>query len=254
MIRTIEDLGEGQDYIRSLFDGERRSCVVLTGAGISTDSGIPDFRSPGGIWSTRQPVQFQDFIRSHASRMEDWERRFQMLDIFERAEPNAAHNALAQLGRAGRIDLLVTQNVDGLHQRSGFPADKLIEIHGNSTYAACLDCGAHADLAPLRSNVEKGQSPTCSSCGGLLKAAVVSFGQAMPEGAMRRAIQAAAKADLFIVIGSSLVVYPAAELPVLAADKGAELVIINGEETPVDPVADRLLRTRIAKTFEKITI
>ncbi|WP_150526582.1 SIR2 family NAD-dependent protein deacylase [Roseibium sediminis] len=254
MIRTIEDLGEAQDYIRCLFDGERRSCVVLTGAGISTDSGIPDFRSPGGIWSKRQPVQFQDFIRSHDSRMEDWERRLQMLDIFERAEPNAAHNALAKLGLAGRIDLLVTQNVDGLHQRSGFPQDRLIEIHGNSTYATCLECGRRANLPPLRDTVEKGQSPTCSSCGGLLKAAVISFGQAMPEAAFRKAAKASASADLFIVIGSSLVVYPAAELPVLAADKGAELVILNGEMTPVDPVADCLLRTRIAQTFENFTI
>lgn len=254
MIRTIVELGEAQNFLKTLFEGERRSCAVLTGAGLSTPSGIPDFRSPGGIWSKRRPVQFQDFVRFEEARLEDWERRFQMLDLFEQAKPNAAHIALANLIDAGKIDLLITQNVDGLHQRSGVPVEKIIEIHGNSTYATCLGCGARADLKPLRAVFEAGRSPCCSHCGGLLKAAVVSFGQNMPEEALQRAADVSVSVELFIVIGSSLVVYPAADLPALSARAGAELVIINREPTPLDELASNLIRTDIANSFENFTI
>lgn len=254
MIEPIVDLGEAQDCLTTLFDQPDLSCAVLTGAGISTDSGIPDFRSPGGIWSKRQPVQFQDFVQSADSRREDWQRRFEMLDIFEKAEPNAAHQFLVDLENAGKLELLITQNVDGLHQRAGTSTEKLVELHGNSTYATCLDCSQRHELEPLRPVVSAGESPRCSACNGLLKAAVVSFGQQMPMKKLQHAARVAASVDVFLVIGSSLVVYPAAELPVIAAEAGATLLIVNGEETPIDARADHILRTRIAKTFEKITI
>ncbi len=224
--------------------------VVLTGAGISTESGIPDFRSPGGIWSKRQPIQYQQFISDEASRLEDWRRRFEMMTIIDEARPNAAHLALAQLARAGRMPLLITQNVDGLHQRSGVPEDCLVELHGNSTYATCLDCGQRAELEALRVRVDRGECPVCETCGGLLKAAVVSFGQQMPEDELMRAARATQQADLFMVIGSSLVVHPAAQLPVLAARAGARIAIVNREATPVDPLADVIIRAPISESFE----
>lgn len=226
--------------------------VVMTGAGISTPSGIPDFRSPGGIWSKMEPVTYQDFVRSEAARREDWRRRFEMKRIFEAAEPNAAHRVLAALARSGRLDLLITQNVDGLHQRSGVPEERLVELHGNSTYASCLDCGKRADLVEAEKAHEAGQTPVCRACGGLLKAAVISFGQAMPEDKLNRAANAAANAEIFLVIGSSLVVQPAAQLPVIAVRSGADLIIINGQETPLDDLASTLIRPGIAEVFSEM--
>ncbi|WP_328804251.1 Sir2 family NAD-dependent protein deacetylase [Roseibium aggregatum] len=245
----INDLATARDRIKSFLGADAGRIVVLTGAGISTESGIPDFRSPGGLWSKMQPIEYQDFVDDEESRLEDWSRRFQMADIFHKAEPNAAHRVLAGLARDGRLSLLITQNVDGLHQRSGVPEDLLVELHGNSTYASCLDCGRRAELEDQRATVEAGRSPVCEACGGLLKAAVVSFGQMMPEDALIRAAEAARKADVFVVIGSSLVVHPAAQLPVIAAQAGAELVIINREPTPIDPLAEVCIRTPIAESF-----
>ncbi len=243
------DLATARDRIKRFLGSDAGRIVVLTGAGISTESGVPDFRSPGGLWSKMQPIEFQDFVADEASRLEDWSRRFQMADIFHKAEPNAAHTALAGLAQKGRLSLLITQNVDGLHQRSGVPEDLLVELHGNSTYATCLECGARATLEDQRAAVDVGHSPVCGACGGLLKAAVVSFGQMMPEDALIRAAEAARKADVFVVIGSSLVVHPAAQLPVLAAQAGAELIIINREATPIDPLAEVCIRTPIAESF-----
>lgn len=245
----ITDLATARNRIKSFLGPNAGRIVVLTGAGISTESGVPDFRSPGGLWSKMQPIEYQDFVADEASRMEDWNRRFQMAEIFHKAEPNAAHRALAELARDGRLSLLITQNVDGLHQRSGVPEDLLVELHGNSTYATCLDCGARAELEDQRAAVEAGRSPICGTCGGLLKAAVVSFGQMMPEDALIRAAKAARTADVFVVIGSSLVVHPAAQLPVLAAQARAELIIINREPTPIDPLAEVCIRTPIAESF-----
>ncbi|GGB44363.1 NAD-dependent protein deacetylase 1 [Roseibium aquae] len=255
MPRQITASGEAQTFLKAFFEagvGERT--LVLTGAGISTESGIPDFRSPGGIWSTRQPVQYQDFLTREDARLEDWQRRFEMLDFFERATPNAAHLALARLAREGLIDLLITQNVDGLHERAGTPEARLIEIHGNSTYATCLSCGKPAPIAPLRAHYETGRSPCCEACGGLLKAAVISFGQSMPEAELSRAASASLRCDRFIVIGSSLLVHPAAALPAMAADAGAELVIVNREETPLDPLANMLIRSPIAESFAGVPV
>lgn len=247
----ITSLPEAQDYVAHFSSGSYRRIVALTGAGISTESGIPDFRSPGGIWSKRQPVQYQDFLSSEESRLEDWDRRFEMLDFFARARPNAAHMALSRLHQLGYLHTLITQNVDGLHREAGIPEENLIEIHGNSTFATCLSCGARAELEDQRAEVDAGVSPRCGKCGGLLKAAVVSFGQAMPEAELHRAAAAAQNCDLFLVLGSSLVVHPAAQLPVIAVQAGAELVILNGEDTPVDSLASTHIKTPLAQTFVK---
>ncbi|WP_103223967.1 SIR2 family NAD-dependent protein deacylase [Roseibium marinum] len=245
----ITSLPEARHFVAQFHGGAYRQIVALTGAGISTESGIPDFRSPGGIWSTRHPVQYQDFLAFEESRLEDWERRFEMMDFFSRAVPNAAHMALVVLARSGFLKRLVTQNVDGLHQASGFPQDCLTEIHGNSTYATCLSCGGRAELEAQRPCVEAGRSPVCDRCGGYLKAAVISFGQEMPERELRVAAVATQDCDLFLVLGSSLVVQPAACLPALAVQNGAELVILNAQETPLDSLASTVIRTPLAQTF-----
>lgn len=248
-MKIITELAEAQEFVSSFAEMPTGSIVALTGAGISTDSGIPDFRSPGGIWSQRAPVQYQDFLAFEESRLEDWGRRFEMQAFFSDAEPNAAHLALSSLDANGQLSTLITQNVDGLHQRSGVSAGKLIELHGNSTFATCLECGREAALDDQKTAVEAGTSPRCTACGGLLKAAVISFGQAMPEKEMERAVDACQSCDLFLVLGSSLVVHPAAQLPVIAARSGADLVILNREETPIDSIANAILRTPLAATF-----
>jgi NAD-dependent deacetylase len=248
-MNCITTLPEAQRFVAQFKAGSHRQIVALTGAGISTESGIPDFRSPGGIWSKRLPVQYQDFVDNEDSRLEDWDRRFEMMDYFAKAQPNAAHLALTALARSGQLVCLVTQNVDGLHQRAGFPDDFLVEIHGNSTFANCLSCGARAELEPQKPVVDAGESPRCSRCGGLLKAAVISFGQQMPEHELQRAANAAAACDLFLVLGSSLVVHPAAQLPAIAVQSGADLVILNGQETPLDSYASTVVRTPLAQTF-----
>ncbi|PVB63603.1 Sir2 family NAD-dependent protein deacetylase [Labrenzia sp. 011] len=245
----ITSLPEARHLVAQFQGGAYRRIVALTGAGISTESGIPDFRSPGGIWSTRSPVQYGDFLAFEESRLEDWHRRFEMMEFFSRAVPNAAHRALVHLAHTGFLKMLVTQNVDGLHQASGFPADRLIEIHGNSTYATCLSCGERAELEVQRPQVEAGHSPLCGRCGGYLKAAVISFGQQMPERELQVAAEEAQDCDLFLVLGSSLVVQPAATLPALAVRGGAELVILNGQETPLDSLASMVIRTPLAETF-----
>lgn len=225
-----------------------RKAVVFTGAGVSTESGIPDYRSPGGIWSKMQPILFDDFVASEEARLEDWRRRFLMFDQFGGAQPNAGHLAIADWVRAGIVDMVITQNIDGLHQASGIPADQVVELHGNGTYATCLDCSKRFEDDHVRPAFEvSGVAPTCDSCGGFLKAAVISFGQAMPEAEMERARVATLAADLFIAIGSSLVVYPAASFPGLAKSNGADLILINGAETDLDNEADLVLRGKIGE-------
>lgn len=222
---------------------EARSAVIFTGAGISTGSGIPDFRSPGGLWSKNRPIDFDAFCSSIDMRREAWRRKFTMDDATRGAEPNAAHRAVARFVEEGRAAVVVTQNIDGLHEASGIPSGKLIELHGNGTYAHCLDCGVRHELDEVRAVFEAtGDPPDCRACGGLVKSATISFGQAMPVEAMIRAEAASRAADLFLVLGSSLVVYPAAGLPVAAKRAGAKLVIANREPTDLDPYADLLLR------------
>ena len=232
-----------------LIDVARRA-VVFTGAGISTESGIPDFRSPGGIWTQMAPIYFDDFLASEEARRETWRRRFAMEGEFGGAQPNRGHRAVAELVRRGTAASVITQNIDGLHQQSGVPAEQVIELHGNTTYATCLDCGARHELDDIRTAFERdGAAPRCVRCRGFVKTATISFGQAMPQHEMRRAEVETLAADLFIVLGSSLVVYPAAGFPELAKRNGAALVIINREPTGLDRVADLVLNRAIGETL-----
>jgi NAD-dependent deacetylase len=227
-----------------------RRAVVFTGAGISTESGIPDFRSPGGIWTRMAPIDFSDFLSSEEARRETWRRRFEADDTWRNARPNRGHGAIAELVRRGTVAAVITQNIDGLHQASGIPAEQVIELHGNSTYAHCLDCARRFEIADLRVSFERdGSAPVCEACGGWVKTATISFGQAMPVEAMRRAEIETLAANLFIVAGSSLVVYPAAGFPELAKRNGATLVIVNREPTGLDPIADLVLHRTIGETL-----
>jgi NAD-dependent protein deacetylase/lipoamidase len=236
-----------------LIDKARRA-VVFTGAGISTESGIPDFRSPGGIWTRMAPIDFADFLASEKARRETWRRRFAMEETFAAARPNRGHRAVAELVRRGVVAAVITQNIDGLHQSSGIPAERVIELHGNTTYAHCLDCARRYELEVIRAAFERVETaPVCQSCGGFVKTATISFGQAMPPAAMRRAETETIAADLFIVAGSSLVVYPAAGFPELAKRYGATLVIVNREPTPLDAIADLVLHRAIGETLGAAT-
>ena len=230
------------------------SCgVVFTGAGISTESGIPDFRSPGGVWDRMPPIYFDAFVNSPEMRKETWRRRFAMEDMFAGAKPNAGHRAVAELVQRGKVSHVITQNIDNLHQDSGVPAESVIELHGNTTYATCLVCSTRYEIAPLRVRFEKeGEAPTCELCGGLVKAATISFGQAMPETAMQQAQDATLACDLFLVAGSSLVVYPAAGFPLLAKRMGARLVILNRTPTDQDEYADLVIRSGIGATLTAV--
>jgi NAD-dependent deacetylase len=229
-----------------------RRAVVFTGAGISTESGIPDFRSPGGIWTKMAPIDFRDFIASAEMRREAWRRRFAMEESFAQARPNDGHKAVAALVAQGRVSHVITQNIDNLHQDSGVPDEKVIELHGNTRYAKCLDCGERMELEPIRSHFERhGDPPDCASCGGIVKTATISFGQAMPEIEMTRAEKATLECDLFIVLGSSLVVYPAAGFPILARRNGAKLVIVNREPTEQDEIANLAIRAAIGETMRR---
>jgi NAD-dependent deacetylase len=239
--------------LTGMIDRAKRA-VVFTGAGISTESGIPDFRSPGGIWTQMVPIYFDDFLASEEARRETWRRRFAMEDTFRAAEPNRGHRAVEALVRRGKVSSVITQNIDGLHEESGIPPERVIELHGNTMYATCLDCATRYEIADLRAVFEdegeqQGLAPRCTRCRGFVKTATVSFGQAMPPEAMRRAEIETRKADLFIVLGSSLVVYPAAGFPELAKRNGAALVIINREPTGLDRIADLVLHEPIGDTM-----
>jgi NAD-dependent deacetylase len=240
----------GQESLSDLLR-QSRNAVVFTGAGISTESGIPDFRSPGGVWDTLKPIEFDSFLRSREMRREAWRRRFTMESMFAGAKPNAGHRALAELVERHKVGCIITQNIDNLHQASGICAEKLIELHGNTTYATCLDCQRRYEIADLSEIFEKaGDVPDCA-CGGLVKAATISFGQPMPEQAMERAHQAAAACDFFLVAGSSLVVYPAAGFPLLAKRHGAKLAILNRTPTNQDDYADLVIRDGIGSALSQ---
>lgn len=222
---------------------DARVVVPFTGAGISTECGIPDFRSPGGLWTRAKPIEFGDFLASQEMRDEAWRRRFLMQEQFGTARPGRGHRALASLHRAGKVPGVITQNIDNLHQDAGVPADAVIELHGNTTYATCLDCARRYELDWVRQRYEAtgGHAPDCA-CGGYIKTATVSFGQSMPENEMRRAATLAQACDLFIAIGSSLVVWPAAGFPLRAKQSGACVVILNREPTDFDEIADLVIR------------
>ena len=224
---------------------ESRSTVALTGAGVSTESGIPDFRGPNGIW-TRDPgserlSNIGYYIANPEIRRESWRRRLD--HPAWGATPNAAHRALAALEAAGRLELLVTQNIDGLHLAAGSSAERLVEIHGTIRETACLGCGDRRPMREVLARVAAGEEdPPCEGCGGVLKSATVSFGQNLDPDLLARAEEAAASAELFVAIGTSLTVYPVARLPEIALDAGARLVIVNAEPTQLDGLAHAVLR------------
>jgi NAD-dependent deacetylase len=225
--------------------------VVLTGAGVSTESGIPDFRSPGGVWSRRRPVMFDEYLRDPQARIEYWQQRVETHAQFDAARPNVAHCVFARWEQAGRICAMMTQNIDGLHQAAGSRA--VLELHGTAQQVACLDCGDRRDAAEMIQRFQQtGEVPLCTKCGGLTKHATISFGQSLNAEVLRSAMRWSREADLFFAIGSSLVVTPAAELPALAKESGARLVIINREPTPLDTIADLVVHSAIGSTIEKI--
>ena len=231
--------------LRGLIEGAQ-TILPFTGAGISTECGIPDFRSPGGLWTKNQPIPFDAFMASREMRDEAWRRRFVMEESFAKAKPGRGHRALASLYRAGKIPALVTQNIDNLHQDSGIAAQDIVELHGNTTYALCLECATRYELSWVRQKFEaNGQHAPDCPCGGYIKTATVSFGQSMPADAMRRAEELTKRCDLFLAVGSSLVVWPAAGFPLMAKRNGAALVIINRETTELDEFADLVVRNDI---------
>ncbi len=225
--------------------------VAFTGAGISTESGIPDFRSPGGVWSKYQPVPFDEFVASQEARRRFWRMRREAYDAFAGARPNEGHRALANLEAAGRLAAVITQNIDGLHQQAG--SRRVLELHGTAREVACLDCARRYRDSEIQQRLVGGVDvPTCDECGGWLKSATVSFGQVLPADVLAESARLARESDLFLVIGSSLVVQPAASLPVLARDAGAVLAIVNRDPTPLDDAADFVIRAPIGETFARI--
>ena len=234
---------------------QSEALVFFTGAGISTNSGIPDFRGPKGIWKTSQPIYFQDFVKSEEKRKESWERKFSNELNINKAKPNPGHQKIAEIMEKKDLSHLITQNVDNLHQESGVNEDKITELHGNATYAKCLDCQLKYDLEELKmSFLSTKVPPQCSSCYGLIKTATISFGQPMPEKEMVVAQKKSINSDLFICIGTSLAVFPAADLPVLAKETGSKLVIINNEPTQMDHIADLVINRDISEVFSEISI
>ncbi|MBJ6126114.1 SIR2 family NAD-dependent protein deacylase [Microvirga splendida] len=231
---------------------DARIVAGFTGAGISTESGIPDFRSPDSPWMRNKPIPFELFLQSPKARREAWRRKFTMDDLYRGACPSAGHIGFASLVSSGRMPAVITQNIDGLHQESGLAEDQVIELHGNGTYAKCLSCGRRHELDWVRYHFERsGDPPECMACGGVLKSATISFGQAMPEEPMRRAQRLTAACDLFLVAGSSLAVFPAAAFPAFAKENGARLVIVNREPTPLDGAADLVIHAEIGEVFSK---
>ena len=240
------------DAARRLVAGASR-VVGFTGAGISTESGVPDFRSPGGVWSENRIVDFQEFVSSEAGRVEYWRQKALSWPAMRDAQPNAGHLAFVELHRQGRLDALVTQNIERLHQRSGLPGQKVLELHGTTTEAACLDCAGRISSDEACRRIEAGErAPRCRECGGFLKPATISFGQAMPHDVVTAAVVAAGACDLLLAVGSSLVVEPAASIPRVARQAGARLIIVNRDPTPLDGIADAVVRGEIGAVLPEL--
>lgn len=211
-----------------------RRILVFSGAGVSTASGIPDFRGPGGVWTRRRPVYYDDFLASEAARVEYWDYKLETWDMYQRAQPNAVHDAVVALERAGKVVAVVTQNVDGMHRRAGTSPDLLVELHGTDLLIECQTCHATSEPAPHFKNFrDTRRAPRCD-CGGLLKSATISFGQSLRAADLDRAAEAAAAADLVVALGSTLSVYPAATIPLLAAQRGTPYLIVNRGATEHD--------------------
>jgi len=228
--------------------------VVFTGAGISTESGLPDFRSPGGIWDRFDPDDFtyQKFISNPKARRKQW-LMFKEGGLTTEAKPNPAHYAIAELNKLGKLDCVITQNVDGLHQKAGVPDDKVFELHGNMQWVVCLGCGRRYPLAQIKDRLDAGEeTPDCEVCRGILKPDAVLFGEALPAEVLEEATYRSQNCDLFIVIGSTLIVYPAAYMPEYAIKRGIKLVIINLSSTPIDRKAAVLIRAKAGDTMSRI--
>ncbi|MFZ0451344.1 MAG: NAD-dependent protein deacylase [Desulfatiglandaceae bacterium] len=245
------DTDKGIALITEQIDKGGRN-VVFSGAGISTESGIPDFRSQGGIWEQYRPVYFDEFMRSRTARIEYWRQKSELYHDLMKAVPNPAHMAVAQLHETGLVEAVITQNIDGLHQASGIPDEKVIELHGSNRRVRCMSCGRISFIEEAHRRIEAGDlAPECE-CGGYLKPDTISFGQAMPEKAVERAVQLARDCDFFLVVGSTLLVYPAAHMPNYAKEAGAFLAIINLSETPCDGISDVLIRGKAGEVLPKI--
>ena len=229
--------------------------VVFSGAGLSTESGIPDFRSPGGVWDRYDPEDFafQNFLASEASREKYWQMATEFYEPIKTAQPNQAHLAVAELERLGKLDCVITQNIDGLHFKAGNSEERVIQLHGTAIFVSCLSCKKRYDRDEIQERIVRGQkAPRCDDCGGLLKPATVSFGQSMPERETQEAYDRSSTCDLFIVVGSSLVVQPAASMPLVAKRNGARLVIINRDPTPYDDMADVVVHGQAGSTMASI--
>jgi len=241
------------DQVADLIVNAKR-IVVFTGAGVSTESGIPDFRSPGGLWDRFDPDDFtyQKFISDASSRRKQWQLLWKERLTGE-VKPNPAHYAIAELDRLGKLDCVITQNVDNLHQKAGVPDDKVFELHGNMQWVICLNCGRRYSLEQIRIRLDAGEEiPDCEACHGILKPDIVLFGEALPEEVLREATFRSYDCDLFIVIGSTLIIYPAALMPIYATDAGAKLVIINLSATPMDQQATVLIRAKAGEAMPKV--
>jgi NAD-dependent deacetylase len=225
------------DYLRA-----SKRALIFTGAGISTGSGIPDFRGPQGVWTRRQPVYFQDFMSSEAARIEHWDYKLEGHDAFREAKPNATHHAIVRLEQAGKVRAVITQNIDGLHSLAGTGAERLIEMHGTNAQVECQSCHWRGDPEPHFESFRRTRVPPLCTCGGFLKPATISFGQNLDPHELERAGQAALEADLVIALGSTLSVYPAASFPLLAANRGVPYIIINRGETDHDHERNVALR------------
>jgi NAD-dependent deacetylase len=230
-----------------------RWLTAFTGAGISTESGLSDFRSPGGVWDRHRVVTFQEFLQNHDARVEFWTMKRDFHAELQQARPNRAHQALAELEKMGKLKCVITQNIDGLHQEAGNSPDRVIELHGTNRKAVCLSCGKMWLIGEVQARLEAGDlDPRCEVCGGLIKPATISFGQAMPEGEMRRAFECVEKTDLLLMIGSSLQVAPAASIPPQAYSHGAKLIFINRTETPYDHLATLLFRESVGEVMSAL--
>lgn len=248
------------EFNRSLDSARRRvadasKILVFTGAGMSTESGIPDFRSPGGIWSKYDPSEFlfQRIISDERAREKYWEMSAEYYGTMKSALPNAGHLAIRGLEDAGKLLALVTQNIDNLHQKAGNSREKIIEIHGTAFSVSCLQCGQKYERDLIEDRLRSGvRVPYCDLCSGILKPDTISFGQAMPQDKVMESLRLASECDLCLVLGSSLVVYPAASIPAHAADQGARLLIINRDETPLDGKADLVIHDSVGRVLPEI--
>lgn len=251
-MNAADSFGQRLHRAAALIRGAKR-ITVFTGAGISTESGLSDFRSPGGVWDRYRVVTYQEFLASADARQEYWRMKHDLYGELKQARPNRAHRALAALEQTGKLHCLITQNIDGLHQEAGNDPTRVIELHGSNRQAVCLNCGKTWPIAKIHESLaQTAYDPRCDECKGLVKPATISFGQAMPEQELLQAFAAAADCDLLLMIGSSLQVQPAASIPAVAHEEGAALIFMNRTETPLDHLATVIFREEIGDALERL--